>query len=169
MGYWSKHPMGGDTPADCELEIEGFVMEKQNIQDFDDWWNLSFNERQKLMDKYKMEILNLDLECEFAIPYVLLNYDIKFDDKNTIDLLKEMIGDGGAFERGYDHEDEVGPHVYATAFKRNIYYLFDPNISKEKLLELIPKEDLEMLFDKGLLASLKEKLEKGQEGLLNEN
>lgn len=95
-----------------------------------------------------------------------MEYDVRFKDQIDIDILHDMIEDGGANYRGYAEEATEGPHKYAEAFKRNIEYIFSSKYTVEESIEIIPTEDLELLFDEGLLASIMKSQEKG---LINKN
>jgi hypothetical protein len=41
-------------------------------------------------------------DCSFVLPFTLIEHEIGVKDKALSDKVKSMIGDGGAYERGYD-------------------------------------------------------------------
>lgn len=167
MGYWSEHPMGGDYPQDLALDVYYYIIKKENMTYLDDFFEgIDEQKRREILNKYKHELLYNMNDYGFVIPYIFIDYSIRFDDQKDLDKIKDLMNDGGAVDRGYD-EDEFGPHIYAEALKRNVEYIFSSKYTTKEAIKLIPKEDLELLYDKGLIETIIEDSENNTKGLIN--
>lgn len=188
MGYWSSHPMSGDTPLDGVCVIDNFVFQKAKLEgmtsgkihddscddpdncdcecDFAcDWKNDSMEDFRKILDKYKYELIDIwnkigyD-DALFALPFTLLNFNIKVKEDKLSDL-KRFLGDGGADDRGYPCLSEVemdeilstdqkidNPQVYAYLMQKNLNILFSDNTeSSETRIAICKRLESQGLFD----------------------
>lgn len=126
MGYWSTHPMGGDTPLDYQAELEEIIglsgdeekeeykekiMEKlQELADVTftrDAFHYDFSKAEITQTKEGMEVKNLvstpyEENCGFVVPFTIAELGIQISDEVLSRKLKNMIGDGGAANREYD-------------------------------------------------------------------
>lgn len=186
MGYWSTHPMGGDSPCDAQSFILDYIFEKEGMTFEDDGYfcDLCAEKGKKLIDKYKYEmmdnikdILTIKYEnytadytdCSFALPFLFLDYDIRVK-KDYIDKIIELLSDGGASERGYYEEDEEdSPIKVINLIKKYKDELFSEDYTTEKAIEIIPREEISQLFDMGLLATIDKAVSEGKTGLVNKD
>lgn len=173
MGYWGNHPMAGDAPLDAISILECYAFEEAGINrdedvDATEIKNAIENVKYNLIDEGTELLIEEDKYFEdfsFVIPFIFLNYDIRFP-KDKIDTLINLLGDGGASRRGYD-EDSEGPMETVLVIRKYKEYLFDEEKTVDDAIENIPKEDLAKLFDKGLLATIIEHKDSGEDGLVN--
>jgi len=126
MGYWSTHPMGGDTPLDYQAKLEGIIglsgdEEKEeykeevtkklqdlaNVNFTRDAFHYDFSNANITQTKEGMEVENLvstpyKENCNFVVPFTLAELEIQVSDELLSRKFKQMIGDGGAANREYD-------------------------------------------------------------------
>jgi hypothetical protein len=161
MGYWSTHPMGGDSPLDKQAEfwniidfdvydVEDEGMSNEDIQ----------KEIQKRVDKKLPELIEHFEECElgFVLPFTLVEWGVKIADKELSDQVKGLICDGGGGERGYDEDEEDSPQAYAKQLEQNWDKIMQGEI------------DVQDFLDKGLMYQLISKIfDTNDKGLINKN
>lgn len=46
-------------------------------------------------------------DCSFVLPFKVIEHEVKIEDKKLSKTIKDMIKDGGAYERGYDIPKET--------------------------------------------------------------
>src|ERR1035437_42472 len=96
MGYWSEHPMAGDTPLDYRDEL----LSRYDIN------NTVYYEREVGELKYLIEndLISLIKQSEeydnFTLPFIIIEYKVKIPNK-LIARIKKLIGDGRNNVRGY--------------------------------------------------------------------
>ena len=147
MGYWSTHPLGGDTPLYYKEEVmfEIFSME-EFYATFDDINAVPREEVVKRFEKKLPKLVKLfEGKCKegsYGLPFSLVAYEITIKDKNLSERVKNMIGDGGAEYRGYDcpvsnkennYNEFKSPNDYACQLKDNWDDLMTGKISFKSL------------------------------------
>jgi hypothetical protein len=111
MGYWSAHPMGGDTPSEIEDELLHAISNNSDISGI-------FKNRD--IDKLKEFIEGVLDEYSFVAPYVFKDLFLSMGDYEPfIQYMNDLLGDGGEGERDYEDEDEDSPNNYVIIFKNN--------------------------------------------------
>jgi hypothetical protein len=112
MGYWSAHPMAGDKPLDVEDFILSEVFSKREMKKdmhFDETLvkiRLEKNIKKLYPSLQKLVSDGLVQKCSmFVLPFLLAKYKIQIKDKSLSDAFKNIIGDGGAEDRGYPEEE----------------------------------------------------------------
>lgn len=176
MGYWSTHPMGGDSPLDVLSYLEDYLLKlegKELDEEYEFFGDLPYEERKSMYEKHKYELLNGFTDYmnknhkyyegyEFVLIYRLIYHDIRFPNK-YIDKLVEMLGDGGATERGYELNEKDSPYMYIKKIVDNKELIF----SEEKSIKDVPQDIVESLYCPGLLQTIFEKIDKDGPGLVN--
>lgn len=149
MGYWSTHPMGGDSPLDKKLIILDKVGELYFKLDNEVLANTFLQElytHEEIMTainsiKYDLISLFKDSEYSFALVYVFLSYSVKFDNVEDLETLKVLLKDGGHSERGYTECDKDSPLFHINILKNNIERVFYINcknpLSEDEIDELL--------------------------------
>jgi hypothetical protein len=166
MGYWSEHPMGGDSPLDDKEELMRQVYELTEAEE-SLFYSPDSPARAELIEKMKNLFIEKlpqliefseNLDCPWVLPYQIVEFEIKITDKNLSDQIKELIGDGGSEERYYDKDEKESPLTHASY----LYSIWDELMAGTK-----PFENLE---DPGLLAAFAKKIsEDNNEGFININ
>jgi len=193
MGYWSSHPMGGDTPLDHkDMLIDGMFKNKEELT------ALFKNKEFKLFFE-KLRSYVEDEEMDFIVPYVLMGIGLASTHPGYIDEFSKILEntDGGSYMRAYEEDDKNTPAHYIQYFKKVVledptYRIFkkiesvNPNyeifISNNEELEFteenVPEEltakfqdekEFNNIFDEGLLNTIAKHIESGEEGLVNTN
>ena len=99
MGYWSVHPMGGDTPMDLEYDLLGRY-NRDNGETC--YYELEHDELAALIKKdLKILIEDAETHGNFTLPFIIVNSGIKSTTRQAR-ALKRLIGDGGNGDRGYE-------------------------------------------------------------------
>jgi hypothetical protein len=112
MGYWSKHPMGGDMPLDCEANyVFEQIFTKEELDSDIEMNEENYSPR---LIKHLSTIEMNDPDYAFIIPFRVMEFEIQIEDPELRAKIKEMIGDGGAQERGYN-VPEPGDVDFPTA------------------------------------------------------
>lgn len=185
MGYWSTHPMGGDSPLDVRCYIGDYIQNlmKQDgiIPEEENYFNNKDNGYiTKYLNLYKTNLVNnfMDYIKEeepyyknygFVVPFVLLEFEIRFDNEDEIKKLKELVADGGGYERGYCDEEKDSPIRIANIVKNHIQVLFNSKYNIEDVKKQLSGNELENLFDMGVLFALEKAISENSEGLINKN
>ena len=147
MGYWSTHPMAGDTPLDYRNNIDfGIYTEDEWYATCEDPSLISREEIKNRWEKKLPKFIEIfegeEKEGSFVLPFEVVAYQIIIKDKNLSERVKNMIGDGGAKDRGYDcpvsnkennYNDFKSPNDYACQLRNNWDDLMDGKISFESL------------------------------------
>ena len=133
MGYWSTHPMGGDSPADDRGSLLDYICgDRGEILDcYENWEGPEKQQQAKkdiihfLMEKLDSVIEYADsLDCPWVLPYLLIELEHRIENENFSQQICSLIGDGGSTERGYNTEVEIGqskepyPHHYAQTLEK---------------------------------------------------
>lgn len=146
MGYWSEHPLGGDQPLDAQL----FLYKELGIKDlYDKCFLEESTDREKLqafLQSLKSNLKNnLDKVLKhpyikkypFVIPYTVAENNLILKDNELILKLKNLIGDGGAYNRGYAVEESNrgngynnfnSPSDYASELRDNWEHIVSGSI-----------------------------------------
>ena len=107
MGYWSKHPMGGDLPLDFKDKIEYELFSKEELDA-----ELYYDKEEfklRLTEKLK-QIKDMDFtggsttypeDGSFVLPFLIVEYEIRIENQILSQQIKRMIKDGGAKGRDY--------------------------------------------------------------------
>lgn len=124
MGYWSKHPLGGDQPLDAQLYLYEELGIEALFRKYDDK-ECSKKEKEKRKEDFLKALskaletkLDKALEYEyvkdyaFIIPYTVAENGLLLKDKKLADRLKSLIGDGGACNRGYEIKESKRENGY---------------------------------------------------------
>jgi hypothetical protein len=132
IGYWSQHPMAGDHPLDLQYDFLSAVIGTKLYSSLTDE-----NNYDKIKELFIREIQSGSVEkllmergddFEFIPPFVIADYAIIIADKHLSGLLKDMISDGGADNRGYDENESPSPQVYADDLREKWDGLMDGTI-----------------------------------------
>jgi hypothetical protein len=166
MGYWSKHPMGGDFPRDERLKIVEKACGSCKIYDElfssdikNDTYHLDEVIKEGLTEKFidKATRFRYSEGHKFVLPFVIAEYEIRIKDKKISDKVKAMIGDGGSSIRGYNINDPDSPGTHA----KRLYDLWD-DLMEGKV------EFSEIYKDPGLLETIaQKKSDPNHKGLIN--
>lgn len=57
MGYWSYHPMGGDSPLDEQYKIYNLIIKNEETKDYEDFYDIPYEDKKILMSKYAHPIM----------------------------------------------------------------------------------------------------------------
>ena len=100
MGYWSAHPMGGDTPMDLEYSL----LSRYDTSD-DSYYYERPCEELKISIERDLESLIVEAEesDNFTLPFIIVAYSVTVPDK-FIDRALDLLSDGGGDDRGYEQE-----------------------------------------------------------------
>jgi hypothetical protein len=124
MGYWSAHPMSGDTPMDYQDDL---LRRFNNVDGNTYYFELEEDVLRKLIEDNFEVLLNESLETEnFTFPWILYNYRVNIP-LESIEKVKSLIGDGGSSERDYDDDDDDcgdSPATYAKLLYDNFEKIF---------------------------------------------
>ena len=151
MGYFDAHPMSGDQPMDIEDIIYStlFTNEESEAELFQnddilrERLNLKLNECPELfIAQFKKKLKEYGASDEFVLPFLVVQVKIEIQDKFISSLLKEMIKDGGAKERGYPvltsnvenkYNGFTSPNDYACQLRDAWDNLMEGRLSYEEL------------------------------------
>ena len=140
MGYWSTHPLGGDQPLDAQLYFYEELGIEALFRKYDDK-ECSKKEKEKRKEDFLKTLskaletkLDKALEDEyvkdyaFIIPYTVAQHGLLIKNRNLAERLKNLIGDGGAYNRGYEikesniengYNEFQSPSDFASQLKDN--------------------------------------------------
>jgi len=119
MGYWSTHPMGGDSPLDSEYTLKLHMYNNKEILE-------KLFQEKKYKEFFNLLLNGLDnKDMGFVIPYFLITIGLISSNPVFINEINELLGDGGLTERGYDADSHPNPNDSIINFKNIL--LNDPN------------------------------------------
>lgn len=113
MVFWSPHPMAGDLPLDAKDELDCLLFTEDEI-DSDLHQNSKIYKERLLA--HLIEAIGLDYPYgqSFVLPFTIAELQIRIEDKNISNMIKEMIGDGGNQLRGYPPIQAIGKDYKTT-------------------------------------------------------
>jgi hypothetical protein len=134
MGYWSEHPMAGDTPMDVRDNLDFLLIQHAPLDYYvtDNEDDYAFN-TEKFSRKAKrnsikkalkrvtlQDLLTAVEELPCVLPFFLLDWNL-FPYASKLykgDLVETLLksDDGGGDERGYDDEDSESPQATMSKF-----------------------------------------------------
>jgi len=165
MGYWSEHPMGGDTPMDMRDELLGRYDDYNNGPEY-------YFERDDLKTLIERDIDAIVAQAEkdkanHALPFIIVENGVSLR-KDLITRVKNMIMDGNGCERGYHQKRKATPQNGWNGLKCPQDYcdqlrFYFRDISAGKVGADVLKEC------KGLLQTIGEHVSGGNTGLVNVN
>lgn len=184
MGYWSKHPMGGDTPMDAQGHMDWILFPEDEYGEEE----LDFDEdlyKKVLIEKIEDLLQAVEDEeddehyllhiAPFVIPFTIHEQEIQIKDEIISKKIKALIQDGGASERGYDipsPTEENYPTIHNNwnalqtpfDYARKLHDLWDGLMDGS-----IPFKELEQ--DIGLFATIEKRMSEtdGKPGIINTN
>jgi len=166
MGYWSEHPMGGDSPMDSQFVIMDVLF---TGEEFDNEEIYTYDEIKKRLSEQiekVLEVVKEDLDDEFVLPFTIAEFEVQIKDKTLSEEIKEMIYDGDNCERGYEYDPVPTKENNYTDFDRPICYANQLRDLWDELMENKSKFN-ELGKNKGLFVIINEQIEKDDLGLIN--
>jgi len=140
MGYWSTHPMGGDTPWDLKADLlndrEDYFEEEYGIE----WASEEMDKKmlEWITDNFLSLLEQAERTNNFTLPWICMEYEVKVP-KIYIERVKALIGDGGSSDRGYPEGIKDSPATYAKMLYDNFEEYLE---NHEKYLEDLRCESL---------------------------
>lgn len=178
MGYWSYHPMGGDTPLDMQFDVEEWFFDKKEViqnllkekkfEEFfkmiEDFRKVSKNEPEGFVFVYSLMAMNLYSSNEkFREGLITLLDDTEYEDETFpyIEHLENVINHTNILNKMEVLNLEY--EVFLTKVEGDI----EPNVPDKILVEMAKSIEFQSLFDEGLLSTISKKSSEENPGLVN--
>jgi hypothetical protein len=176
MGYWSEHPLGGDSPGDVKYSLLEYLFKEEG-------YDLNYiieevemkTKRKRLKKKLPELVDNFNIIFEghdsdyyghrfdFVLPFTVIDYGVTINGEVISKKLKDMIKDGGGGDRGYHQPQKATPDNNWNKFEHpqdycdQLRYYWDELITGKKTVD-----EVQLGKYKGLLQTLSEEIDKDQ-------
>ena len=186
MGWWSLHPMGGDSPLDEQYSVFDHF---PTLEDFEFYENDWFKELKRVLEGATLEDLQeiaSNVELEYVIPYTFKENGVIPKDPAMIEFLKQCLYDpdnDGYYDdetdewietEGYHLLNEFEAGKYGDSIDAAEEFVSEDDITKmylqffHKNFDAIMAGEMEELErPKGLLETIADHIEEGKTGLVN--